>query len=57
MQRVTTQHTRRAMKFTLDNGVSVEHEYSFNFNGREYYFLGNVFYELEDDLINHIFKR
>lgn len=57
MQRVTTQHTKRAMRFTLDDGSSVEHSSSFNFNGREYYFFGNVFYDLEDDLINHIFGR
>ena len=55
--RVTTQHTKRAMKFTLDNGESVEHAPSFNFNGQAYYFFGNVFYDLDDDLINHIFGR
>ena len=55
--RVTTQHTKRAMKFTLDSGESVEHAPSFNFNGQAYYFFGNVFYDLDDDLIDHIFGR
>ena len=57
MQRVTTQHTKRAMKFTLDSGESVEHTPSFKFKDQAYYFFGNVFYELEDDLIDHIFGR
>lgn len=57
MQRVTTQHTKRAMRFTLDDGSTTEHSFNFNFNGREYYFFGNVFYDLEDDLIDHIFGR
>jgi len=55
--RVTTQHTKGAMRFTLNNGVSVEHAFDFSYNGREYYFLGNVFYDLDDDLIDHIFGR
>lgn len=53
--RVTTQHTKRKMRFTLDDGTSVLHNHDFTFNGREYFFLGNVFYDLDDDLINHIF--
>lgn len=57
MQRVTTQLKRGSFKFILDDGSSVEHSSSFNFNGREYYFFGNVFYDLEDELVNHIFGR
>jgi hypothetical protein len=45
------------MKFSLDNGTNRLHEQSFTHGGREYFFLGNVFYELEDDLVKHIFGR
>ena len=57
MQRVTTQPTKRAMRFMLDSGESIEHAPSFRFRGQQYYFFGNVFYDLDDDLINHIFGR
>lgn len=55
--RVTTQLKRGRFTFTLDNGVSVEHAPSFEFNGQPYFFFGNVFYDLDDNLVNHIFGR
>lgn len=55
--RVTTQLKRGRFTFNLDNGASIEHARSFEFNGQPYYFFGNVFYDLDDDLVNHIFGR
>ena len=57
MQRVTTQLRRGRFTFRLDDGTKVSHASSFDFGGRAYYFFGNVFYDLEDDLVNHIFGR
>ena len=58
LTRVTTQCAPNGkMKFSLDNGTNRLHEQSFTHGGREYFFLGNVFYELEDDLVKHIFGR
>ena len=55
--RVTTQLKRRVFKFILDDGTSIEHAPSFEFNGQPYFFFGNVFYDLDDELVNHIFGR
>jgi hypothetical protein len=57
-QRVTTQCERNGkMRFSLDNGTNTLHDQSFTHDGREYFFLGNVFYNLEDNLVKHIFGQ
>ena len=55
--RVTMQRTQREMRYTLDDGTSVVHPSAFTFNGREYAFFGNVFYDLDDDLVDYIFRE
>jgi hypothetical protein len=41
----------------LENGTNRIHEQSFTYDGEVYFFLSNVFYRLEDDLVKHIFGR
>ena len=55
MTRVETQHDGYKMRFILRNGQSATHSKGFTFKGKDYYFLGGVYYDLQDDLINHIF--
>lgn len=55
--RVTMQRTQRAMSYKLDDGTWVVHPSNFEYKGRQYAFFGNVFYDLDEDLINHIFGR
>ena len=55
--RVTMQRTQRAMRYMLDDGTHVIYPSSFSFNGKDYAFFGNVFYDLDEELINHIFGR
>lgn len=55
--RVTMQRTQREMRYTLDDGTTVVAPSAFTFKGREYFFFGNVFYDLDDDLVDYIFRR
>lgn len=55
--RVTMQRTQRAMRYTLDDGTTIEHPSAFTFKGKDYFFFGNVFYDLDEDLVDHIFGR
>ena len=56
MTRVQTQCHKGAMLFIQDDGTKVLHNPEFELNGREYYFLGGFYYDLDDDLIKHVFK-
>ncbi len=55
--RVTMQRTQREMRYTLDDGTTVVAPSAFTFKGRNYAFFGNVFYDLDDDLVDYIFRR
>jgi hypothetical protein len=45
------------MRYMLDDGTSVIHPSAFTFNDREYAFFGNVWYDLDDDLVDYIFRE
>ena len=53
--RVQTQCKNGAMLFIQEGGARALHADDFEYNGREYYFLGGFYYDLEPDLIKHIF--
>jgi hypothetical protein len=57
MPRVQTQGQGGSMLFTLDDGTQAIHPQEFIFKGIDYYLLGGVYYELEQQLINKIFKE
>lgn len=57
MTRVQTKYLGGAMRFTQDNGKSIDHPASFEYNGREYHFLGGFYYDLPKRLSKHIFKE
>ena len=54
--RVQTQWRGNAIRLTQDDGKSVDHAALFEYNGKEYNLLGGFYYDLEPDLIKHIFK-
>lgn len=53
--RVQTKYLGNAMRFTQDNGKSIDHAPTFEYNGREYHFLGGFYYDLPTRLSKHIF--
>ena len=55
MIRVQTRCQDGAILFIQDTGLSIAHDAEFDYNGREYYFLGGCYYDLEPDLAKHIF--
>lgn len=55
--RVTMQRALSGLRYTLDDGTSVIHPSNFEYKGHQYAFFGNVFYDLDDELVNHIFGR
>jgi len=55
MTRVQTQHKGDTMLFFRRDGTSALHPYEFNHKGVDYYLLGGVYYDLEQDLIDRIF--
>lgn len=57
MIRVQTRCQDGALLFIQDDGSRALHPEDFEYNGREYYFLGGCYYDLEPDLIKHIFGR
>lgn len=57
MIRVQTRAQDGALLFIQDDGTRALHSDDFEYNGREYYFLGGFYYDLELDLIKHIFGR
>ena len=56
MIRVQTRAQDGALLFIQDDGSSALHPEDFEYNGREYYFLGGCYYDLEPDLIKHIWR-
>lgn len=57
MPRVQTRCDGAAMVFILDDGTQATHPQEFFYRGIDYYLLGGVYYELEQQLINKIFKE
>jgi hypothetical protein len=55
MTRVQTQYKGDAMLFIKRDGAKALHPYEFNHNGMDFYLLGGVYYDLEQDLIDRIF--
>ena len=55
MIRVQTRCQDGAILFIQDDGRRIAHDAEFQYNGREYYFLGGAYYDLEPDLIKHLF--
>jgi hypothetical protein len=55
--KVRMERTQRAMRYTLENGTSIISDGNFEYKGRQYAFFGNVWYDLDEDLVNYIFGR
>jgi hypothetical protein len=55
MTRVQTKYQGSKLLFIQDNGAKALHAAEFTLSGREYYFLGGVYYDLDDKLVSHIF--
>lgn len=55
MTRVETKYQGDAMLFIQRDGTKATHSYEFTHKGVDYYLLGGVYYELEQDLIDRIF--
>jgi hypothetical protein len=53
--KVKMQRGLSGMRYTLEDGTTTVFPSVFTFNGREYAFFGNVWYDLDEDLIDHIF--
>jgi hypothetical protein len=45
------------MRYTLEDGTTTVFSSAFTFNDRDYAFFGNVWYDLDDDLIDYIFRE
>lgn len=56
MTRVETKYQGDAMLFIKRDGARAVHPYEFNHKGVDYYLLGGVYYDLDDDLISRIFN-
>mgnify|MGYP000105405132 CR=1 FL=1 len=54
--RVETKYQGNAMLFIQRDGTKATHPYEFNHKGIDYYLLGGVYYDLEQDLIDRIFN-
>jgi hypothetical protein len=55
--KVKMQRSLSGMRYTLENGTTTVFPSVFTFNDRDYTFFGNVWYDLDEDLVNHIFGR
>lgn len=55
--KVRMQRSNGGMRYTLDDGTTTVRPSNFEFKGRQYAFFGNVFYDLDEDLVNYIFGR
>jgi len=53
--KVKMQRALSGMRYTLEDGTTTVFPSAFTFNGRDYAFFGNVWYDLDDDLIDYIF--
>jgi hypothetical protein len=53
--KVNMQRGLSGMRYTLEDGTTTVFPSAFTFNDREYTFFGNVWYDLDENLINHIF--
>lgn len=56
MIRVQTQWHGDNLRFTQNNGTTIDHAPDFEYNGRQYNFLGGFYYDLEPALIDHLFN-
>jgi|GEM_PF-4582130 len=56
MTRVQTHYQGDAMVFIQRDGTKATHPYEFTHKGVDYYLLGGVYYDLEQDLIDRIFN-
>jgi hypothetical protein len=56
MTRVETKYRGNALLFIRDDGAKALHPCEFTHNGIDYYLLGGVYYDLEQDLIDRIFN-
>jgi hypothetical protein len=52
---VQTRYQGDTMLFIRGDGTKALHPYEFKHKGVDYYLLGGVYYDLEQDLINKIF--
>lgn len=55
MTRVQTQYNGDTLLFIQQDGRVVDRSSEIDYNGREYYFLGGFYYDLEPSLIDYIF--
>ena len=55
MIQVETRWDDDSVRFIQRDGASVVHTAEFQYNGKEYYFLGGFYYDLEPDLADHLF--
>ena len=55
MIRVETQWHGDVIRFIHADGRAIDHAPDFDYNGRDYYFLGGFYYDLEPSLIEHLF--
>lgn len=55
MVEVETKWHDDQIQFIRRDGVRVVHDCEFQYNGKEYYFLGGFYYDLEPDLADHLF--
>lgn len=55
--RVKMQRALSGMRYTLEDGTTTVFPSAFTFNGRDYAFFGNVWYDLDDDLVDYIFRE
>lgn len=53
--KVKMQRSNGGMRYTLEDGTTTVFKSAFTFNDRDYAFFGNVWYDLDEDLVNHIF--
>ena len=55
MIRVQTQCNGDLIRFIHADGRVIDHSAEIDYNGRDYYFLGGFYYDLEPSLIDRIF--
>ena len=55
MTRVETKYQGDTLLFIRRDGAKALHPAEFNHKGVDYYLLGGVYYDLDQDLINRIF--
>ena len=55
MIRVETQWHGDVIRFIHADGRAIDHSAEIDYNGRDYYFLGGFYYDLEPSLIDHLF--